>query len=266
MYNYFPHASNASSSEHLTNLLISEGHEGIGMYWMILEHLRNCDNYECSAEPRRIAFTIHTQDIEKVDRILNQYELFYTTESKKIGSRWLRTAMQAYDEKKAALRAAGARGAARRWAKQQDENDNKIATLSEQNSHPNSNITLHNITEHNITSLESMNVCQSDIVELNDKRKNMLQKATCKKNKVTNDFIEQVNSRNEAGHARTWIAQLCRDYDMSEGAFDALCECTEGALVTNITYRRLIDTVNSMRADKFRPKQTINFLLSKIIT
>ena len=73
---YFSHDSNARNDQRLMKVRLKHGAEGYGIYFMIIEILRETKNYTLSLnDVHGICFDIRTES-EKVLDILKNYELF----------------------------------------------------------------------------------------------------------------------------------------------------------------------------------------------
>ena len=72
---YFSHDSNARNDEKILSLRMELGMEGYGIYWAIIEMLRDSKNYLMQTHYERIAFELHT-DSDKVKSVIHDYDLF----------------------------------------------------------------------------------------------------------------------------------------------------------------------------------------------
>lgn len=79
MNNYFPHDSNARNSDKLIPVRMKYGAEGYGIYFMILERLRDENNYMSVVDYNVIAFDLRV-DTSKVKDIVENFGLFAFTE------------------------------------------------------------------------------------------------------------------------------------------------------------------------------------------
>lgn len=80
MNNYFSHDSNARNSDKLIPVRIKYGAEGYGIYFMILERLREEPGYMSIKDYNMIAFDLRV-DAGKVKSIVEDYGLFAFTEN-----------------------------------------------------------------------------------------------------------------------------------------------------------------------------------------
>ncbi len=72
---YFSHDSNARNSDKLIKVRMDLGAEGYAIYFMILERLRDEDDYISKKDYKVIAFDLRV-DEEKVKKVINDYDLF----------------------------------------------------------------------------------------------------------------------------------------------------------------------------------------------
>lgn len=112
---------------------------------MLLELLRDAENRSLVFNPANLAFAINEPDIELVRRVCTEYSLFDLDADNRMSSPWLEAQMAAYDEAREAARAAGRRGAAKRYGKAVPDEGEKvsppIAPLCPPPSVPHGNIT-----------------------------------------------------------------------------------------------------------------------------
>lgn len=242
MYNYIPHPSNCRVSSAVLTLRIEEGAAGYGVYWMILELLRDAPGFRFSRNPKAIAFAINEHDVSLVERVVNNYGLFDFDDDGLLWSPWLLDAMEAYNDKKVKLQEAGRRGAAKRWAAAHGTDGQAIATPSLEDGQA----IAYNVTQHNVT--------QRDIT-LPD---------TSGSRKVGVEYLELLCSTQAAGHAPGYVAQVCMQYGMTEAACDFICEHSNNAETTNPTFVKFKTLVGRIQREKWTPKHPDGFFLKKL--
>lgn len=250
MYNYIPHPSNCSKSSMITTLLIEEGHAAYGIYWMVLELLRDCPEYRIGNNPKSIAWSIHCTDLDLVARVLGNYGLFDVDSDGLLFSPWLLDQMASYDDKKRRLQEAGRRGAAKRFGK--DGHGEAIATPSIEHGEAIAiqyNVTQRNVTLHDVT--EPSGTGGLDVVDV---IKNPGQD-------VSAELLEALCSTAPEGHAPGYLAQVCIRYKMGERVLEAMQELTNNADLTNPRYKALCAKIRDMEAKKWRPNMPANFFL-----
>lgn len=242
MYNYIPHPSNCRVSSTLTRMLMREGVEGYGIYWMLLEMLRDCPRYRTFYFPESFAYAMHCPDVEKVTRVCKEYGLFTFDDEDFMSSPWLCEVMGEYDDRKQKLREAGRRGAAHRWGSSSRDNGEAMATPLQDNGEAMAhNVSQRDIMLHDIT-----------LPDLSGSPK------------VSQELVEALSMTQQEGHAPGYIAQVCLQYGMSEGALNFLCEHSNNADLTHPTYKRFCALVKRIQAEKWTPKHPDGFFLKKV--
>lgn len=127
---YFPHDSNARNSDKLIPVRMKYGAEGYGIYFMILERLREEKNYMSIKDYNTLAFDLRV-DTSKIKAIVEDFGLFAFTENGEcFYSEGFNKRMEIKDAKSKKRSEAGKKGASKRWQK----NGNAIAMPSDENS------------------------------------------------------------------------------------------------------------------------------------
>jgi hypothetical protein len=255
MYNYIPHPSNASKASAAVTLQIEEGAAGYGVYWLVLELLRDCPDYRIGDNYKQIAWTIRERDADLVQRVCHNYGLFDVDDNGLLYSPWLMAQMEAYDAKKKKLQEAGRRGAAKRFGSPAD--GQALATPSEGDGQ--AKAIYHNVTSLNVTQHDVSQPSEDSCADWRD---------VCKMQglKVDDELVEAISKTSPAGHAPGFIAQICRQYGMGQNVLDFLCERTNNAETSNSTYLAFCELVRQLEREKFTPKMPANFFLSKLIS
>lgn len=117
MFNYFIHPSNLQKMDNVLKMRMSEGAAGYGIFMMLLELLRDSDNYRTAYDPSVLAWALHEPDITKLAKVCENYGLFEISEDKQICCPWLTAVMSQHEEKRRKLSEAGKRSAAAKAAK-----------------------------------------------------------------------------------------------------------------------------------------------------
>lgn len=93
---YFSHDSNARQDDKIIALRMKHGWEGYGLYWALIEKLRDSTNYMCVKDYNIIAFDLRV-DASKIKSIIEDFELF-KFEDKKFFSPSLISRMEIKEE------------------------------------------------------------------------------------------------------------------------------------------------------------------------
>lgn len=127
---YFSHDANSRNDEKIISLRMEHGWEGFGLYWALIEMLRESANYELEAHYKRIAFALNA-DSETIKSVITQFDLFEVTEDL-FWSKSLKNRMSKKDEKSQKAR----ESAKKRWGNKHREcetNANALKTQSDSN-------------------------------------------------------------------------------------------------------------------------------------
>lgn len=153
---YFSHDSNARNSEKLIRLRMRHKAAGYGVFFMILERLREEPNYMSVKDYNVIAFDLR-EDASLIKSVVEDFGLFvFTEDGKYFYSESFSRRMGIKDDEKAKRSEAGKKGMARRWenAKKSTENpvenqDVNNSVITELSDNDNNDITT---VENSITS------------------------------------------------------------------------------------------------------------------
>ena len=253
MYNYFSHPSNFRQSSMIVPLLMQEGFSGYGLFMAMLEVLRDANDYKFSSDPKVWAYLLHAQDVDQVQRVLNNYGLFDQDDNGLVFSPWLTGNLVSYEDKKTRLQEAGRRGAAKRWAAAHKEDGQAIATPSLEDGQAIAyNITKYNPIEHN----ES----QPNQGEGQDWREVLSKESR----KVDAEYMEVLSTHQPEGHAPGYVAQVCLHFGMTEAVCDFICERSNNAEVGHPIYNKFCALVRRINQEKWTPNHPANFFLSKL--
>lgn len=72
---YFSHDSNAKDDPKILQLRMEMGWEGYGLFWALIELLRNESNHKMQKHYKSIAFALHTQE-DSIKKLINDFDLF----------------------------------------------------------------------------------------------------------------------------------------------------------------------------------------------
>ena len=135
MKSYFSHDSNARNSDKLMKVRMKLGAEGYGIFFMLIERLREEEGYKSTIDYNTLAFDLRV-DAEKVKQVVEDYDLFkFTEDGKYFYSDSFNERMEMMDAKRKKRAEAGKKGAEKRWEnRQNDSNANgKAIAMPKQN-------------------------------------------------------------------------------------------------------------------------------------
>lgn len=127
---YFSHDSNARNDDKILALRMKHGWEGYGLYWAIVEKLRDSSDYTCVKDYNLIAFDLRS-DAAKIKSIVEDFGLFaFTDDGKCLYSESLMRRMELKDDQSKKLSAAGKKGNEIRWNKTGRSGGDRVAIPS----------------------------------------------------------------------------------------------------------------------------------------
>ena len=127
---YFPHDSNARNSDKLIRLRMRHKAAGYGVYFMILERLREEPEYTSVKDYTMIAFDLR-EDTSLIKSVVEDFGLFvFTDDGKYFYSESFKQRMEIKDEQSRKKAEAGKKGLEKRWGNSKNianaiENDSK---------------------------------------------------------------------------------------------------------------------------------------------
>ena len=118
---YFSHDSNARNDVKILKLRRNFGFEGYGLYWCIVETLRESPDYKLSINYLDdIAFSLNI-DISIIKSIIHEFDLFVIEDDFFYSERLLRS-MEQYKALKERKSQSGKEGMKKRWSKPNQQN------------------------------------------------------------------------------------------------------------------------------------------------
>ncbi|WP_352406276.1 Lin1244/Lin1753 domain-containing protein [Petrimonas sp.] len=135
--NYFSHDSNSRNDEKLLAVRMRLGAEGYGVYFMLLERLREESDYMSIKDYNMIAFDLRV-DSKTIKSVVEEFGLFvFTDDGKYFYSESFNSRMKLKDESKQKRSEAGKKGMKSRWKSEKDNNvintDNNDITKDKKN-------------------------------------------------------------------------------------------------------------------------------------
>lgn len=119
---YFSHDSNARNDEKMIRLRMKHGAAGYGVFFMIVERLRDESDYMSERDYDMIAFDLH-EEAELVRSVIEDFGLFtFTDDGLYFYSESLMSRMQPLEEEMKRRSENGKRAVQKRWAAKKSEN------------------------------------------------------------------------------------------------------------------------------------------------
>lgn len=122
---YFSHDSNAKDDPKCVMLIEQLGPEGYGIFWILVEMLRDQPNYEYPLSLLPAIARKYNTSTQKVEAVVKSYDLFKITKDECFFSMSLNGRMESLEEYRLKKSLAGKKGNEKRW-----ENQNLIAKQS----------------------------------------------------------------------------------------------------------------------------------------
>ena len=127
--NYFSHDSNARNDAKLINVRMKHGAAGYGVYFMILERMREEANHMSARDYNMIAYDLRV-DAALVKAVVEDFGLFvFAQGGKYFYSESFNTRMQAMEAATARRRAAGKKAMESRWGTKHDSDTDTTKPL-----------------------------------------------------------------------------------------------------------------------------------------
>lgn len=120
---YFPHEYNAKDDPKCERLIWEMGMEGYGIFWALLEVLRVQPDYTYPLANIPIVAYKYRADVDKMRRVVLDFDLFTIVEDKIFFSNGLLNRMRPMDEARNIARESGKKGAAKRWKNRVENRD-----------------------------------------------------------------------------------------------------------------------------------------------
>lgn len=127
MRSYFSHDSNARNSDKLMKVRMKLGAEGYGIFFMLIERLREEEGYKSTIDYDTLAFDLRVEP-EKVKQVVENYDLFkFTEDGKYFYSDSFNERMEMMDARAQQRKSKAKKAAEARWNKQSEDTSNAQA-------------------------------------------------------------------------------------------------------------------------------------------
>lgn len=127
MRSYFSHDSNARNSDKLMKVRMGLGAEGYGIFFMLIERLREEEGYKSTIDYNTLAFDLRVEP-EKVKQVVENYDLFkFTEDGKYFYSDSFNERMEMMDVRAQQRKSKAKKAAEARWNKQSEDTSNAQA-------------------------------------------------------------------------------------------------------------------------------------------
>ena len=170
MRSYFSHDSNARNSDKLMKVRMKLGAEGYGIFFMLIERLREEEGYKSTIDYDTLAFDLRVEP-EKVKQIVENYDLFkFTEDGKYFYSDSFNERMEMMDVRAQQRKSKAKKAAEARWNKQSEDTSNAQALLKQCSSNAQALLNHANKIKLNKIKLNKTKINKSKVVvaEINE--------------------------------------------------------------------------------------------------
>ena len=131
MQSYFSHDSNARNSDKMMQVRMDLGAEGYGIFFMLIERLREEKEYKSTTNYNVLAFDLKVEP-EKVKQVVENYDLFkFTEDGKYFYSESFNGRMEMMDVRAQQRISKAKKAAQARWNKQSEDTGNAKPMLKQ---------------------------------------------------------------------------------------------------------------------------------------
>lgn len=254
MNNYFSHDSNARNSEKLIRLRVKHGAAGYGVYFMLLERLREEPSYVSVRDYNMLAFDLRA-DTALIKSVVENFGLFsFTEDGECFYSESFCRRMREKDDKAAKAR----ESVKKRWDKrfEYDRNTNVSKEEYDRNTNVEKSDTIKERKEKDILSSSSTSAIAGEQLSMEGfadslNLKSQKEKSCAKKEKEAEpaDTMIPIDRLEEAMRAEAvWIESMCMNLHKSREWIDSMIHeyCVEQQL-NGTTVKLLSDAKRHFR-------------------
>lgn len=265
MFNFFVHPSTLQKMDQVLKMRMTEGAAGYGIYIMMLELLRDSENYRQHYDPAVIAWAMHEPDIDRLKRVCESYNLFQIDENQDISSPWLISTMAAHEERRQKLSAAGKKSAAVKAGKKETSSTTLTPPLQ-----GGCNL-VGNLVQQNINKEKSEKNKKSPltpIVEgsgINIFDKNYISQVGKAKGAPYDPACNEFDSCNDKTHNINPIMAGAVTYSMTRAQVLALMAATNNGEIGCPEFVALLAAFRHCKDTQFKPTYPFEYFMSKIL-
>ena len=207
MRSYFSHDSNARNSDKLMKVRMKLGAEGYGIFFMLIERLREEEGYKSTIDYDTLAFDLRVEP-EKVKQVVENYDLFkFTEDGKYFYSDSFNERMEKMDVRAQQRKSKAKKAAEARWNKQSEDTSNAQALTKQCSSNAQALLNHANKIKLNKIKLNKTKINKSKVVvaETNEAENLADEPATTTAQKQISDVLNFYE--NHFGMASDYIRQ-----------------------------------------------------------
>lgn len=215
MRSYFSHDSNARNSDKLMKVRMKLGAEGYGIFFMLIERLREEEGYKSTIDYDTLAFDLRV-DAEKVKQVVEDYDLFkFTEDGKYFYSDSFNERMEMMDVRAQQRKSKAKKAAEARWNKQSEDTSNAQALPKQCSSNAQALLNHANKIKLNKIKLNKTKINKSKVVvaETNEAENLADEPATTTEQKQISDVLNFYENHfgMTSDYIRQSILKWCND-------------------------------------------------------
>lgn len=240
---------------------------------MLLELLRDAENRSLVFNPANLAFALNEPDIDLVRRVCTEYGLFDLDEQNHLSSPWLEAQMAAYDEAKEAARAAGRRGAAKRYGKAVPDESEKatppiappypplqvphgnIINSTNKTESTNSRSRLLGLTWGDMTGEDLFNLARNGRTVIGDTDREWI--------KLQQEQLDRKCGPNT--HNMGCVLDIAEHFGLGQEVLMWLFKYTNYGQIGRPPIMKLVKIYNEARETRFKPKYAAEYVICKLL-
>lgn len=264
MYNFFVHPSTLQKMDQVLKMRMSEGAAGYGIFIMLLELLRDSENYRQHYDPAVIAWAMHEPDIDRLKRVCQDYNLFQIDENQDLSCPWLTSTMAAHEERRQKLSAAGKKSAAVKAERKETSSTtlpppsqggcNVVGELGQQNINKEKLEKNKKTTSLHIGDLGGVNVFEKDFISRVGKEKAAAYDPAC----------GEFESFNDRHHNVRPIMAAAVTYSLTRNQVLAIMAATYNGTIGCPEFVALLGAFRHCKDTQFKPTYPFEYFMSKI--
>ena len=215
MQSYFSHDSNARNSDKLMKVRMKLGAEGYGIFFMLIERLREEEGYKSTIDYNTLAFDLRVEP-EKVKQVVENYDLFkFTEDGKYFYSDSFNERMEMMDVRAQQRKSKAKKAAEARWNKQSEDTSNAQALPKQCSSNAQALLNHANKIKLNKIKLNKTKINKSKVVvaETNEAENLADEPATTTEQKQISDVLNFYENHfgMTSDYIRQSILKWCND-------------------------------------------------------
>lgn len=272
MKNYILLPSDFRNSDKCIDLLLAEGAAGYGVFIMMCEFLRECENYQTQDNPKRIDFALRIGDAALVERVLHNYGLFRNEEGSMLSCPVFTESMRGYDRKREQNRKnALARNSQREQTANNQQNASDMRSEQSANSQRNaSDMPPNSIVENSIKEVSTSNSTNATsaanamlhsfggVVEVREDVLSKIVKEKCVG--ASKDMLDSLYVRSNG----RWLHNVAVFFNLTDNQVQLLWHISGKGNLQLQNTKDILSALKSAKEMKEPVKYPMSYILSKI--